>query len=181
MTRSTSTPPPKGWSRKYIDAEITSTLTARVDDLKAQGVDLSAYNSNENVADIVDVAKALGYDKIDYYGQSYGTLLGQYLLAQPPRDLDAVILDGIVDADKTRHDQLVSMPDSLQRMYDACAQGDPQGPVRRPGADRQGHRQEAGQGAVSLTVKDADGTDQTIKIGSTPALNFSSSRCTAVA
>ena len=80
----------EGWTREEIDARIETALTACRDRFAADGVDFSAYNSDENAADIVDIKDALGYDTITYYGESYGTLLGQYLLRNNPEVLESI-------------------------------------------------------------------------------------------
>lgn len=61
---------------------------------EAEGVDFGSYNNVESAADVNDVRAALGYDKIVYYGASYATLLGEYVMDQFPDTLAAVILDG---------------------------------------------------------------------------------------
>ncbi len=58
------------------------------------GVDLAAYTSLENAADVESVREVLGYDHIIYYGESYGTMLGQHLMREYPESLSAVVLDG---------------------------------------------------------------------------------------
>jgi pimeloyl-ACP methyl ester carboxylesterase len=64
--------------------------------LSQDGVDLSAYNSIENAADIAALAKALGYRQINLYGVSYGTLLALHTLRQHSTLLRSVILDAVV-------------------------------------------------------------------------------------
>ncbi len=64
--------------------------------LVSDGVNLSAFNSVENAADIPVLAGALGYDRIDFYGVSYGTLLGLHLLRDHPEILRSVTLDAVV-------------------------------------------------------------------------------------
>ncbi len=66
------------------------------DRLKSEGVNLGAYNSVENAHDIAYVTAALGYDKFDFYGVSYGALLGQHLLKWHPDRLRSVVLDSVV-------------------------------------------------------------------------------------
>ncbi len=69
------------------------------DRLLAEEVNLDAFNTVENAADMYAVAEALGYDQFNYYGVSYGTLLGQYVLAQAEEhtaQLRSVIIDGVV-------------------------------------------------------------------------------------
>jgi len=74
-------------------------LTACFDRLTAEGVDLSAYNSLENAADVPEIASALGYDEYNFYGVSYGTLLGLHLMRNHPEGLRSVILDSVVPTD----------------------------------------------------------------------------------
>ena len=65
-----------------------------IEDFKAQGVDFDAFNSVENAADVNAMREALGYDKIIYWGGSYGAQLGQHVMRDFPDMLEAVILDG---------------------------------------------------------------------------------------
>ena len=46
--------------------------------------DLSAFNSAENAHDVEALRLALGYEAINFYGVSYGTELGQFLMRQHP-------------------------------------------------------------------------------------------------
>ena len=62
----------------------------------AEGVDVSAFNSVQNAADVEAIRQALGYDAYNFYGVSYGTLLGLHLLRDHPENLRTVILDGVV-------------------------------------------------------------------------------------
>ena len=59
--------------------------------LEAEGIDLAAYNSIENARDIIDLAHVLGYDRLNYYGVSYGTMLGQHLMRLKPELLRSAI------------------------------------------------------------------------------------------
>lgn len=67
--------------------------------LQDQGIDLSAYNSLENAADVPAIIRALGYDDYNFYGVSYGTLLGLHLMRNHPEGLRSVILDSVVTTD----------------------------------------------------------------------------------
>ncbi len=75
-------------------AKATATLNACIARLRGEGVDFASYNTVENASDINDVRIALGYDRIIFYGESYATLLGQFLLRQHPDALAGIILDG---------------------------------------------------------------------------------------
>ena len=91
--------------------------------LEADGINLSAYNSLENAADVEDVRAALGYDTINFYGVSYGTLLGLHLMRDYPDHLRSVILDGVVP---TQDNFITQAPASADRVYtllfDSCAE-----------------------------------------------------------
>src|SRR4029453_12051436 len=55
--------------------------------LAKEAGDLSAFNSLENARDVDDVRAALGYEKYNFYGVSYGTELGQVLMRLRPAHL----------------------------------------------------------------------------------------------
>jgi pimeloyl-ACP methyl ester carboxylesterase len=82
-----------------LDADATRAreseeLRSCIATLEAEGVDLDAFNSLEDAADVNDVRAALGYDRIIYHGASYGTQLGEHLMRDYPDILEGVILDG---------------------------------------------------------------------------------------
>lgn len=109
-----------GWTREEKEAEIVEALEGCRDKYAAEGVDFSAYNTNENAADIKDIAAALGYDKIIYYGISYGTWLGQFIMRNHPEILEAVILDGIAPAEFTAYNQISDFQASFRQVFEAC-------------------------------------------------------------
>ncbi len=107
----------------YTDPSWFKTCQER---FKAQGINLSAFNTRENAADVYFVAETLGYRAFNYYGVSYGTLLGQYVIAQADKHqakLRSVILDGVVRPDidfnlAGGH----SLSYALRNLFHACAQ-----------------------------------------------------------
>jgi pimeloyl-ACP methyl ester carboxylesterase len=64
--------------------------------LAKEAGDLSAFNSLENARDVDAVRAALGYEKYNFYGVSYGTELAQFLLRLNPPQLRSVVLDAVV-------------------------------------------------------------------------------------
>lgn len=66
------------------------------DRLIEEGINLSAFNSIENAADVPLVISALGYADYNYYGVSYGTMLAQHLMRDFPDGLRSVIIDAVV-------------------------------------------------------------------------------------
>ena len=107
----------------YTDPSWFKTCQDR---FKAQGINLGAFNTLENAADVYFVAETLGYRTFNYYGVSYGTLLGQYVIAQADKHkakLRSVILDGVVRPDidfnlSGGH----SLSYALRNLFHACAQ-----------------------------------------------------------
>lgn len=63
--------------------------------LRKSGIDLSAYNTRENAADVEAIRAALGYEKINLQGGSYGTRLALRAMRDFPEHLRAVVLDGV--------------------------------------------------------------------------------------
>ncbi len=100
-----------------------AALKACHDQWVSQGIDLSAYNSLENAADVNSLREALGYAKINLYGVSYGTLLALHVLRQYPQGLRSVIIDSVVPPQKNF---IPDAPQSENRALDAvftsCAQ-----------------------------------------------------------
>lgn len=107
----------------YTDASWFAACQAR---LQAQGIRLDAFNTRENAADVYFVAQTLGYRAFNFYGVSYGTLLGQYVMAQAHQHrarLRSVILDGVVRPDidfNLAGGHTVSY--ALRNLFHACAQ-----------------------------------------------------------
>ncbi len=102
--------------------QAAASLACR-DRLARAGVDLAAYNSLENAADIDSLRRALGYDKINLYGVSYGTLLALHTMRAYPDTLRSVILDSVAPP---QLNFLVDAPHSQLRAFDelfqACLQ-----------------------------------------------------------
>ena len=107
----------------YTDPSWFKTCQAR---FKAQGINLDAFNTRENAADVYAVAETLGYRAFNFYGVSYGTLLGQYVIAQADKHkarLRSVIIDGVVRPDidfnlAAGH----TLSFALRNLFHACAQ-----------------------------------------------------------
>ncbi len=89
--------------------------------LQSEGIDLSAYNSLENAADVPLIVRALGYDEYNFYGVSYGTLLGLHLMRNHPEGLRSVILDSVVAPDINFLSEIpVSENRVLNEVFAAC-------------------------------------------------------------
>ncbi len=83
-------------SREESERLSLQALSACRKRLENQGINLSAFNSLENAADIEAIRLALGYEQINLYGVSYGTLLALHYMRQFPTSLRSIILDSVV-------------------------------------------------------------------------------------
>jgi len=78
------------------DAREQAAYRACGDRLGANSPDLSAFNSEENAHDAEALRVALGYDSLNFYGVSYGTELGQFLMRLHPARVRSAVLDAVV-------------------------------------------------------------------------------------
>jgi pimeloyl-ACP methyl ester carboxylesterase len=101
----------------------------------AAGVDITAYNTIENARDVKALRIALGFDKWNVWGISYGTLLGQAYIKEDPEGILAVALDAIVPLDARAdviswrmvnwYDRDLGKLDELCQADDGCADSFP--------------------------------------------------------
>ena len=78
--------------------------------LRAEGADLAGYNTNESADDLEDLRKALGAQKINLWGISYGTHLALATLKRHERSIDRMILAGIEGLPHT-----IKLPSNIQK------------------------------------------------------------------
>ena len=84
----------QGLDDQGVLAKQGEILRGCVAGFEEAGVDLSTFNSVVIASDIDAARRALGYDRIFYYGGSYGSQLGQHLMRDFPEILEGAILDG---------------------------------------------------------------------------------------
>ena len=88
-----TTPGEETMTEQQLEAE----LTACIGRLK---VNFGAYGTAAAAADIEAVRQALAYDKINLWGGSYGTRLGQAYARAYPAQVRSLILDGVAAPDQ---------------------------------------------------------------------------------
>ena len=90
--------------------------------LLREGVDLSAYDTLENAADVEALRVALGYEQINLYGVSYGTLLALQVLREFPGGLRSVIVDSVVPPQVNFLEQAARSENrAMTEFFSACA------------------------------------------------------------
>jgi len=122
------------WERFQFDAvslpfAAESTTAADAASLRecrekwvAAGVDLAAYNSTENAADIAELKVALGIDTWNVYGVSYGSKLALIVLRDHPQGIRSVVLDSVSPPANNIAETWWSAPaSSFKAIFAACA------------------------------------------------------------
>jgi pimeloyl-ACP methyl ester carboxylesterase len=97
-----STRKPEVGNVATFEEHLAAGLSAAIDcatSAAAHGVDLSGYNTFEDARDVKALRIALGYDKWNVWGISYGTILGQAYIKVDPEGILAVVLDANVPLD----------------------------------------------------------------------------------
>jgi pimeloyl-ACP methyl ester carboxylesterase len=74
--------------------------------LESRGVNIAAYNSAENAADLEDLRRVLGYSEWNLYGISYGTRLALTAMRDQPEGIRSVILDSVVPLEVSLYDDM---------------------------------------------------------------------------
>ena len=73
-------------------AAYTAGAAQCAERLESEGIDLAGYTLTETIDDVEAARKALGYDKINLYGNSYGSRLQQIYAWRYPESLNRVIM-----------------------------------------------------------------------------------------
>ncbi|EKM58438.1 uncharacterized protein PHACADRAFT_252753, partial [Phanerochaete carnosa HHB-10118-sp] len=88
------------------------------------------YVSTALVArDMLSITRAHGYDKLQYWGFSYGTILGATFAAMFPNHVERLIIDGVADAEDYYSglwsNNLLDTDLALRMILDACVASGP--------------------------------------------------------
>ena len=111
--------------RSLEDARPALEGQARIaaDHFKGRGVDLSGYTSVESADDVNDLRIALGADKINLFGFSYGTHLGLAVIRRHGEHVENAVLMGVEGPNHTY--KLPSTMDSQFAKLAMLAEADP--------------------------------------------------------
>ncbi|MEM7803247.1 MAG: alpha/beta fold hydrolase, partial [Chloroflexota bacterium] len=100
--------------------EAASACHTRLD---REEIDLAAYNTTENAADIAALADALNIDQYGLYGVSYGTRLALAVMRNHPEGIESVVLDSPFPPHISPAESEASLSyDRMQALFQACAQ-----------------------------------------------------------
>ncbi len=117
-------------SRALFTGEITAeqaetqgnqAVVACLVRLNAEGWDLAAYNSAQSAADIEDLRRALGYERWDLWGISYGTRLALTVVRDFPQGVRAVVLDSAYPLEVNLQTSITgNLVAAFERVWAAC-------------------------------------------------------------
>ncbi len=90
--------------------------------LQGSGINLAAYTSAENAADVHDLAAALGYEQVNLFGVSYGTRLGQIIMRDYPELVRSAIFDSVLPLEVKDYTESVAQAKlALRTFFEVCA------------------------------------------------------------
>lgn len=91
--------------------------------LVGEGVDLDAYDTPTTTDDIADLKTALGIDRWNIYGSSYGTTVALEMLRRHPEGVRAAVIDSVypTDAHTGPIQQLQVAQRALNKLFSGCA------------------------------------------------------------
>ena len=109
-------------SRHSLHAElILNILTQCHQRLSQQNIHFETFNSATNARDVVNVMLALGYERWNLVGVSYGSRLALAMMRDYPQYLRSVILDSVYPPQADIYfDAYFSGERALQALFDAC-------------------------------------------------------------
>jgi pimeloyl-ACP methyl ester carboxylesterase len=103
---------------------------------KKYGAALADYNTVQTARDMDQIRQAVGDDKLNYLGFSYGTELGAQYVHLFPQRVRVAVLDGAVDPlygpIETAAKQLKGFEDGFDQFANWCAAHDPCGSIGNP-------------------------------------------------
>lgn len=103
------------------EREAAQRMVDCFDTATARGVDLRGYNTVENARDVRSLRLALGLERWNVWGISYGSHLGQMLVNVDPDGIRALVLDAIVPNDLGELMRLHRWIDrDFQLIFDEC-------------------------------------------------------------
>jgi len=90
-----------GYSAPFLTIPRGQTYEGAKAGFTNAGIDVAAYNTTEDAADIADLRVALGYSQVVLFANSYGTFLAQEVMRSHPAGIASVVMDGVLPASDT--------------------------------------------------------------------------------
>jgi pimeloyl-ACP methyl ester carboxylesterase len=105
-----------------IDEMEIGPANIKCRDELAQNSDLRMYTTSVAVRDLEHVRKLFGYERINLYGNSYGTRVAQHYARRYPKSTRTLILDGVVNPESVLGPAIaIDAERALERILARCA------------------------------------------------------------
>jgi pimeloyl-ACP methyl ester carboxylesterase len=88
--------------------------------MRVRGIAPAAFSTGANAADLIDLRRALRYERWDLYGGSYGARLALEAMRRDPRGIRAVALENPVPPGPEWADAPLATQFVLERVFAAC-------------------------------------------------------------
>ncbi len=88
-------------SREYYIPRLQKAAKTCLDFWKKEGIDINGYTTQESAHDLEDLRKALGVEKIDLWGISYGTHLAFATIKLYEKSINRCVLASVEGLDQT--------------------------------------------------------------------------------
>ncbi|GAA5876330.1 hypothetical protein JCM16303_007102 [Sporobolomyces ruberrimus] len=131
LTTSQAQAASRTWTTKF-DA-YSQALQQSCDTNANQGI-MRGSTTSFAARDMLSIAQNLGEEKVNYWGFSYGTILGATFAAMFPDKVNRFILDGVSDAVSYTQDfwqwgfdGMTDTHKTMQGFFDSCAESGPEG------------------------------------------------------
>ena len=85
---------------------------------------LPAYNTRENAADVNDLRRVLGYDRLNLHAISYGTEVALNIMGYFPETVRSVVLDAVRPLDRPLDRFPRNTVQAVETLFAACATDD---------------------------------------------------------
>jgi pimeloyl-ACP methyl ester carboxylesterase len=109
-----------GYSQPSLRCLDNETLQSCHSRLLKSGINLNAFTTLEDAADVHDLIRTLGYRQVNLYGVSYGTRLALTVMRQYPGDLRSVVLNSVLPP---QVDAFTNIPQAAERAFEVLFQG----------------------------------------------------------
>jgi pimeloyl-ACP methyl ester carboxylesterase len=140
-----------------LDAVEVGPENVRCRDELSRNSDLRFYTTSVAVQDLDAVRRALGYERINLYGNSYGTRVAQHYARRYPQATRTVILDGVGNPAEVLGPAIaIDAERALERILKRCqADAACVGAFKDPFADYHALRERLAKKAEPTTIQDA--------------------------
>jgi pimeloyl-ACP methyl ester carboxylesterase len=106
---------------EWVRGEADALLRCR-DRFAQKEVRMAAYNSATSVADLEDLRRALGYERWNLFGVSYGTRLALTAMRDTPNSLRSVVLDSVYPLQSNLYTEMpANVNRALSTLFTGCA------------------------------------------------------------